>query len=460
MKYPIIYKSFSLFNLLSKQTLTLILISTLFFTSCSNNSTGEHKEEEHGQEEAHENESTVSLSDDQIKTIGIEFGGIEKKQLTASLKANGILKVPNQNRATITAMAGGVVKSILTQPGSTVTKGQVIATIAGTTFITMQEEYISISAKAQLAETDFNRQKELQQNNASALKTFQQSDAELKSFKARKSSLQKQLELIGVNTANLSSENIQSFVNIVSPINGSVSDVSVNIGSFVEANNPIATIVDNSQLHLDLYVYEKDLSKLREGQTIHFTLTNNQGTEYDAKIYGISNTFEPNTKAVAVHAQVLGNKKGLIDGMSITAVVSLNDATVNAVPTEAIVSAEGMDYIFVVTDAHSEKEHTEGDKHEEGDGHDHDESGHSHDEKESTAHKEVEKSGSEPEGHEHGAEETGIVFERIPVAKGTTDVGYSEITLLKSIPPNAKVVTKGAFFVLSKMSNSGQGHAH
>ena len=84
------------------------------------------------------------------------------------------------------------------------------------------------------------------------------------------------------------------------------------------------------------------MSKLKEGQTIHFTLTNNQGTEYDAKIYGIGNTFEPNTKAVAVHAQVLGNKKGLIDGMSITAVVSLNDATVNAVPTEAIVSAEGM----------------------------------------------------------------------------------------------------------------------
>ena len=97
-------------------------------------------------------------------------------------------------------MAGGVVKSILTQPGSTVTKGQVIATIAGIAFISMQEEYISISAKAQLAESDFNRQKELQQGNATALKIFQQSESELKSFKARKSSLQKQLELIGVNT--------------------------------------------------------------------------------------------------------------------------------------------------------------------------------------------------------------------------------------------------------------------
>ena len=43
-------------------------------------------------------------------------------------------------------------------------------------------------------------------------------------------------------------------------------------------------IVDNSQLHLDLYVYEKDLSKLKVGQTIHFhPPTNNAGKEFDAK---------------------------------------------------------------------------------------------------------------------------------------------------------------------------------
>jgi cobalt-zinc-cadmium efflux system membrane fusion protein len=39
-------------------------------------------------------------------------------------------------------------------------------------------------------------------------------------------------------------------------------------------------------------VYEKDLQKLKVGQTIHFTLTNNPGKEYDADVYAISNTFE------------------------------------------------------------------------------------------------------------------------------------------------------------------------
>ncbi|MBP9882480.1 MAG: efflux RND transporter periplasmic adaptor subunit [Chitinophagales bacterium] len=445
----------------------LIILVLFFATGCSNKAADGQEGNEHGLEHAdeHENDMTTSLTAEQIRTIGLEFGGIEQKQLTAALKANGILKVPNQNRATATTMAGGVIQTILVQAGNTVSKGQPVATITGTSFIIMQEEYIAVSAKLQLAESDFDRQQEMQRGNATSIKAFQQSEAELNSLKARKSSLQKQLELIGIKPSNLSSENIQSSVNIISPINGSVSEVMVNIGSFVETNTPIATIVDNSQLHLDLYVYEKDLSKLKDGQTIHFTLTNNPGKEYDARVFGISNTFEPNTKAVAVHAQVLGNRAGLIDGMSITAIVSLDNATVNAVPTEAIVNFEGQDFVFIVTDAHNEEEH-----HAAGDGDVHDDHGHLHAEKEQVAkseeHNHVEgeaEAGHDEEGHKHEAEEKQVdatTFERIPVVKGTTDVGYSEITLLKDIPANAKIVTKGAFFILGKMTNAGEGHAH
>ncbi|OQA08685.1 MAG: Cobalt-zinc-cadmium resistance protein CzcB [Bacteroidetes bacterium ADurb.Bin397] len=350
------------------------------------------------------------------------------------------------------------------QPGNAVNKGQIIATIAGTAFITMQEEYISISSRVQLAEIDYTRQKELQAGNATSLKTLQQSESELKALKARKSSLQKQLELVGVNASDLTSESIQSHINVSSPIKGSVSEVMVNIGSYIEANNPVATIVDNSQLHLDLYIYEKDLIKLREGQTIHFTLTNNPGKEYDAKIYAISNTFESNSKAVSVHAQVLGDKSGLIDGMSITAIVSLEEVAVNAVPSDAIVSFEGQDYIFIVTDSHNEAEH-----HDEEDGHNHDEHVHEHNDGEKhDEHGHEHKVGEMHDDHsdekaklEKNENKTGMLtFERIPVVKGTSDIGYSEITLLKDIPSNSQIVTKGAFFVLGKMTNSGEGHAH
>jgi RND family efflux transporter MFP subunit len=382
----------------------------------------------------------VELSPEQVKSIKLELGSIEKKQLTASLKANGILKVPNQNRATATAMMGGVIRSILVQTGNVVRKGQVIATIANTSFIAMQEEYLSVSSKLALAELEYKRQQELQAGNAGTQKVLQQSESEVKILKARKSSLGKQLELVGISSSSLTSDNIQKVVSIYSPISGSVSHIHVNIGSSVDANNPIIEVIDNSQLHLDLFVYEKDLYKLKDGQTIHFTLTNNPGKEYDAKIYSISNTFEQNTKAIAVHATVEGDKTGLIDGMNITALVSLENATVNAVPTEAIISYQGNDFIFIQKDGHSEEEH--GHEHSPGEA-----------EEKEDAH-----------GHEHKEAKTAestesSTYEMIPVRKGTTDVGYSEITLLKDIPMDSKVVVKGAFFLLAKMTNSGE-HEH
>jgi len=417
-----------------------IMATTVLLNSCGNKSvTAEHEGEEHHDE--YENVLTATLTAVQMKSIGVELGSLEKKQLTASLKANGILKVPNQNRATATALMGGVIKSINIQTGSSISKGQTIATISNTSFITMQEEFLSTASKLSLAETEYKRQQDLSAGNATALKTLQTAESEAKTLRAKKSSLQKQLELIGISTATLTADNMQSVISITSPINGTVSNITVNIGSFVEANNPIAEIIDNSQLHLDLFVYEKDLEKLKEGQTIHFTLTNNPGKEYDAKIYAISNTFEENTKAIAIHATVEGNKQGLIDGMSITAIVSLQNAMLDAMPTDAVVNYQGQDFIFIVTDKHTEEEHHHDETTAE---HKHDEHGHKHDE--------TEKQDTPSAGE--------TTFEKIPVRKGTTDIGYTEITLLKEIPADAKIATKGAFFILAKMTNAGEAHEH
>ena len=432
-----------------KSSIVLIVTAILLLSCKDKDQSGKDKNpadsiSESSHEKEIENSSMVFLTNEQINAIKIEYGSIEKKQLTSSMKANGFLKVPNQNKASATALMGGVVKSISVQPGSFIRKGQTIARIVNPSFIKMQEDLISVDSRLEFAELEYARQKEMNSGNASSQKTLQQSESELKTLYAQRSSLEKQLELIGINTDDLSDENIQSMVSVVSPISGSVSEVLVKIGSYVDPSNAIAEIVDNSQLHLDLFVYEKDLYKLAVGQTVHFTITNNPGKEYDAYIFGIGNTFENNTKAVAVHASVNGNKTGLIDGMSITALVSLENATVTAVPTSSIVNFEGQDFIFAVVDENAEEEH-----HEEDAEHDHDKSPeHRHEE-------------SEKEGKEDSTEhKTGKMFERIAVAKGTTDIGYSEITLLKDIPEGSKIVTNGSFFLLGKMTNEGEGHSH
>jgi multidrug efflux pump subunit AcrA (membrane-fusion protein) len=238
---------------------------------------------------------------------------------------------------------------------------------------------------------------------------------------------------MGINPNSVSNSNLKSALVVTSPLNGTISNLFAKIGSYVDVSSPVAEIVDNSSLHLDLQVFEKDLPLLKIGQTIHFTLTNNPTNEYDAKVFSIGSSFENESKTIAVHCTVTGNKIGLIDGMNITGIVSLSNALTPAVPNEAIVSADGKDYIFVVTDKKTEA------LHEEGEGEEHSK------EKESEEHK--------------NDEENNINFQKIEVVKGVSNMGYTAVTFVTDIPANAQIVTKGSFFVNAKLSNTGE-HEH
>ena len=186
--------------------------------SCTGNKTENHGEETEHHDE-HENSNTATLTEEQIKSIGIEYGSIEKKQLTATLKLNGLLRVPNNNQASVTSLFGGIVNTLPIQQGNTVSKGQVLATLSNTNFIIMQEEFLTVSSKLTLAEIEYNRQKELQQGNATSVKKLQEAESELNALKAQKASLKKQLELLGINAAELTSDNIQSVISVRITIN-------------------------------------------------------------------------------------------------------------------------------------------------------------------------------------------------------------------------------------------------
>ena len=398
----------------------LLIISCLLLISCGSKENKSQEEEQKITTEEPE-QTIASLTAEQIKTVDIQYGTIEQKQLTATLKANGALRVPNNNKANATSMYGGVVKSINVQLGDFVKKGQVIATIANPQFIQLQEEYLSASSKIIFAEQELARQKELNAGNAGALKNYQNADAELKAMRTRRASLQQQIQLMGINPSSLNNSNLRSALSVTSPINGTVSNVFSKIGSYVDVSSPVAEIVDNSQLHLDLNIFEKDLPMLKVGQIIHFRITNNLGEDYNAKVYSIGAAFENDSKSIPVHATVQGNKSGLIDGMNITAIVSLNNVTTDAVPTDAIVSSDGKEYIFVVTDKRVEETEVENDKSE-----------------------------------KTKTQVTTTNFEKIEVAIGVSNMGYTAITLVKDIPANAKIVTKGAFFVNAKLTNKGE----
>ncbi|MBA4054614.1 MAG: efflux transporter periplasmic adaptor subunit, partial [Marivirga sp.] len=97
------------------------------FMACSASSEKESNAEAATEEHHEDEEGTVEFSEVQFKATGIQLGGIEKRQLSGTLKVNGLLDVPPQNQVSVSVPFGGILKSTDLLQGTWVNKGQVIA---------------------------------------------------------------------------------------------------------------------------------------------------------------------------------------------------------------------------------------------------------------------------------------------------------------------------------------------
>lgn len=345
--------------------------------------------------------NSVALNAAQYKAVGIELGSAELRALSGMLKVNGFIDVPPQNLVSITTQMGGIVKSTSLLQGTKVSRGQVIAILQNQEYVQLQQDYLESKSQLELAEAEYKRQQTLALQQVNAQKTLQQAKAAYHGNLARASALKQRLELININPSLLTAGNIRSQINIYSPINGYVTKVNVNTGKFVAPNDAMFEIVNSANLHVELKVFEKDAQKVKKGQKVIFSLTNDstQRTAVVQLVGGEINT----DKTVTVHAIAQGST-GFIPGTYLKALIETETIKVLALPASAVVDFEGKKYIFVknVADAKGEAYH----------------------------------------------------FEMVEVATGLVDGGFTEVTLPSARNFQDNVVIKGTYDLLSKMKNS------
>ncbi|EJL70598.1 efflux RND transporter periplasmic adaptor subunit [Chryseobacterium populi] len=320
---------------------SIVLMLTLFFSVQCNK-----KEEAVIKPTIPKDESLVVLSDAQLKNTPIETESLSVKNISTVLKINGKIDVPPQNLVSVSVPLGGYLKNTTLLPGMRVNKGQVIAVIENPQFIQLQQDYLMAKSKLHFAELDYNRQKKLNQSQASSDKVMQQAQSEMNSQRIMMNTLAEQLQLVNINPGSLTSGNIRKSVPVYSTINGFVSKVNVNIGKFVNPSDVLFELINPNDIHLNLKVYEKDLGMLKIGQ--RFTAYTNTQPEkkYDGEIILISKDINADGTA-DVHCHFEQYDHSLTPGMYMNAEIETQTSFSNALPEESTVNFEGKDYVFV-----------------------------------------------------------------------------------------------------------------
>jgi cobalt-zinc-cadmium efflux system membrane fusion protein len=408
----------------------LVMISVATFTGCNGKKTDEHGHEEGTHAESTEKESheghnhaegeraeegeheelpddIVELNAEQIKLAGVQLGKVEMRQVSGVIKANGIVTNAPQNSASVSVPLGGFVKSSNLLPGNAVKKGQTLAVIENTEFVDLQQNYLDIKNKFEFAEAEYKRHTELYKDDVYSEKNVQQTTSEYRSLKAQLKGIGQKLQVIGVNPATLTEESISATIALVSPISGYVKTANISLGKYVSPTDVLFEIVGTDNLLLELTLFEKDANTISGGQFAHFTI-NNETHEHKAKIYQVGKSINAD-KTFKVYATVQQPCNNVLPGMYVLAHIEKTDKQVTSVPADAVVSFDNKYYIFAF----------EKDKEEEG--------------------------------------KPFTEYRFIEVTKGDTNDGFTEIQLPAGFDiKNTKIVTKGAYKLLSAKKNAGE----
>ena len=323
----------------------LFVAPILILTSCGSKKTAEETTDSKVVES-----SVANLSVKQVQSIGITTGSLEQKTFSTILKVSGRIDVPPQNLISVSVPMGGYLKSSHLIPGMHVRKGESIAIIEDPQYIQLQQDFLITQSKISFLENEYQRQKELNLSKASSDKVFQQAEMELKTQKILVKAFAEKLKLIGINPEKLNENSISKSINIYSPINGYVSKVNVNIGKYIAPTDVMFELVNTSDIHLALKVFEKDLDKLSIGQKVMAYTNTYPDKKYPCEILLIGKSLneERNTE---VHCHFEAYDKALIPGTYMNAEIAITNAKSYVLPEDAVVRFENKHYIFVMKSA-------------------------------------------------------------------------------------------------------------
>jgi membrane fusion protein, heavy metal efflux system len=319
---------------------TIIIALLIIFTACSTKQNPETLVET-----TDSTTQTLSITAEQAKGMHLQIGSTQAQTIGTTIQVNGMLDVPPQQLITISAPLGGFVKKTDLLQGSHVSKGQTLVVIENLEFVQLQQDYLEAKAQAELNKQDYDRQTDLQNQNANALKTLQQAKGAYDITNARCKGLIEKLKIVGVNITQLNNGIIQPSVSIASPITGFVTKVNANIGKYATATDVLFEIADTEHLHAELTVFEKDVPLLTINQKVNIQLAN-ETTLRQATVHLIGKEVSAD-RTVRVHCHLSKEDHHLIPGTYLHATIETNSTQQQSLPNTAIVNFEGANYIFV-----------------------------------------------------------------------------------------------------------------
>jgi membrane fusion protein (multidrug efflux system) len=215
-----------------------------------------------------------------------------------------------EREAAIRSQVSGSVLQTYADQGQAVSAGTVLARIDATgiqdAYTSARAALVSARNAADVAAHDLARNQKLLAAGAIAERDIEQS---------KRASIAAQAALEDANSRLATAEKAYRSTTVTAPFGGVVSERPVSAGDVVQPGTPLFTVVDPSSMRLEASVPAEQLSLIRVGVPVVFTVSGYPGREFVGHIIRINPTADPTTRQVRIYVSIPNAGRTLVGGL-------------------------------------------------------------------------------------------------------------------------------------------------
>ena len=306
------------------------------------------------------------------KTIETEI--VSAAPFAGVVTATGKILAAEDRTAVIGPVNEGRIVKLYAGQGTHVRKGQKLAELESADIDQAEADYLkaladaenakrSAAAEIKLAQQTYDRTKALYEKTVVPGKNLQAAEHDLEVAKASAenniastnvslTAARRHLLILGLTDATIDAlgkkPGLAATFSLNSPIDGVVVERNATIGATVGTDASVFKIIDISRVWIDANVFEKDVPRVRVGQTVKVTTTAFPGSTFSGRVIFINSVVDPDSRTIKVRTEV-PNPDGRLKPDMFANVEVITDVAANAitVPQSAVLEDGGKSFVFV-----------------------------------------------------------------------------------------------------------------
>jgi membrane fusion protein, heavy metal efflux system len=288
----------------------------------------------------------------------LRFALVVKMRFRTEEVTDGKIALDSDKTTPVFSPYSGRVTRVIAKLGDRVKRGDRLLAIEATEFAQAQNDLVgaaaalnSANAQFKLAQTNEQRKQGLYRGKAGSLQDWQQSQADLttarnnlRSAETALAAVRSRLRILGITDAEIGAleraQRIDPVAYVLAPISGTVTDRQVGPGQYIQsgASAPVFSIGNLSSVWLVANVREVDAPLMRKGAPVEVRVLAFPGRVFRAKLDYIAPSIDPNTRRLAVRAEIANANGALKPEMFASfSIAAGGESESAAVPPQAIV---------------------------------------------------------------------------------------------------------------------------